>query len=274
MKSKSLLLIVLLAQCMVSVAQTDLEIDPDFGGRLSFSLDKKISKGFHFYLQEEVRMDNYLRSFSRFHTTLGTSYKVNQYLKLGGGYVLINPYNSSKGSFRSSRHRLFLNVSSGYTFGNWRISAKEQFQATYRSGDMNEYQNPRTALTLKSRIKVQYKSLLRFSPFASIELRNILNAPSIKANFDGTNYLTPDMQTTGEAGWFLNGFNNCYTNRLRFETGTEYRIDKRSSIEVSFMLDRVADHVVDANSEGTRLKSFTNETSWIGWIVAGYKLSL
>lgn len=254
-------------------AQTDVELDPEFGGRLSVSVDKKLARGLHVSLEEEIRMDNNFGSFDRFHTTLGLSYKVNDYLKLGVGYAMINPYSSSNSAFKGSRHRLMLDATGSLRFGDWRLSLRERFQATYRSGDMNEYQNPRTALTLKSRMKLSYKGLRRIEPYAYVELRNTLNAPVISASYDGTNYLTGALSQYGDAGWFINSWTGVYVNRVRGSVGFDYRLSKASSIDVSLMADRIMDKVVDANAEGTKLKSYTRETGFVGWINIGYSYS-
>lgn len=254
-------------------AQTDVDLDPEFGGRLSVSVDKKLARGLHISLEEEIRMDNNFGSFDRFHTTLGLSYKVNDYLKLGVGYAMINPYSSSDGAFKSSRHRLMLDATGGLRFGDWRLSLRERFQATYRSGDMNEYQNPRTALTLKSRLKLSYKGLRRLEPYAYVELRNTLNAPVISASYDGTNYLTSALSQYGEAGWFIDSWSGMYVNRVRGSIGFEYRLSKASRIDISLLADRIVDKVVDANAEGTKLKSYTRETGFVGWINIGYSYS-
>lgn len=254
-------------------AQTDVDLDPEFGGRLSVSVDKKLARGLHVSLEEEIRMDNNFGSFDRFHTTLGLSYKVNDYLKLGVGYAMINPYSSSNSAFKSSRHRLMLDATGSLRFGDWRLSLRERFQATYRSGNMNEYQNPRTALTLKSRLKLSYKGLRRLEPYAYIELRNTLNAPVISASYDGTNYLTSALSQYGEAGWFIDSWSGVYVNRVRGSVGFDYRLSKASSIDISLMADRIMDKVVDANAEGTKLKSYTRETGFVGWINIGYGYS-
>ena len=254
-------------------AQTDVAIDPNFGARLSLSVDKKLAKGLHLQLEEEIRMDDWGLSLDRLHTTLGLTYKVHPNIKIGIGYAMINPYSTVNSAFRSSRHRLMLDATGSVRLGDWRLSLKERFQATYRTGDMNEYQNPRTALTLKSRLKASYKGFQRIEPYAYIELRNTLNAPVIKANYDGTNYLTDAMSQTGEAGWFIDSWTGVNVNRIRSAVGFDYRLNKKSSIEASIMIDRLMDKVVDANAEGTKLKSYTRELSYMYWMTVGYKYS-
>lgn len=270
---KSIFLIILVVIGFPIVAQSDVSLDSEYGARLSFSVDKKLTRGLHLRLEEEIRLDNNFSAFDRFHTTLGLTYKMNDYLKLAVGYAMINPYSSSNKEFKSSRHRLMVDATGSIRFDNWRLSLRERFQATYRTGDMNEYQNPRTALALKSRLKLQYKGFRRTEPYAFVELRNTLNAPVISANYDGENYLTSALSKKGEAGWFVSGWNGVYINRLRFGLGAEYRLSKRGSIDVCLLADCVTDKVVDANAEGTKLKSYTCETGFIGWVTAGYTYS-
>lgn len=260
---------------LVANGQTDVALDPEMGGRLSFAVDKKLAKGLHLRLEEELRMDNNFSAFDRFHTTLGLSYKVNSNVKVGIGYVMINPYSTTNNAFKNSRHRLMVDASYGLPLGNWRLSLKERFQVTYRTGDMNLYQNPRTALTLKSRLKLQYKGLRRMEPYAYIELRNTLNAPVIDAVYNTATdtwgyYSDGTFTQKGDAGWFLDGFDGCYLNRLRCALGVEYRLNKRNSLDISLMVDRTMDKVVDANAEGTKLKSYTRETCLVGWLAVGY----
>lgn len=268
------LIILLLIVCIPSSrSQTDVAFDPDFGTRFSLSVDKKLAKGLHLQLEEEVRLDDWSRSLNRSHTTLGLTYKVNSYFKLGVGYAMINPYSSVNSAFKSSRHRLMVDATGNLHFGDWRLSLKERFQATYRAGEMNEYQNPRTALTLKSRLKVSYKGWQRVEPYAYVELRNTLNAPVIKANFDGINYVTDDNSLTGEPGWFISGWNGVYVNRLRGSLGFEYRLSRSGILDIGIIADRTIDKVVDANAEGTKLKSYTREKTSMYWLIAGYKYS-
>ncbi len=262
--------------CFGANAQTDVDLGTELGGRLSVSVDKKLARGLHVSLEEEVRFDNNFSAFDRFHTTAALSYKVNDYLKVGAGYAWILPYSTTNSAFKSSRHRLMVDVTGGVRVGDWRFSLRERFQATVRTGSFNAYQNPGTLLALKSRLKVQYKGLRRMEPYASLELRNTLNAPSINASYNGTYYVYYDEETEsyyreGEAGWFLGGFNKVYVNRLRGVVGVEYRLSKASTVDVSLMGDYVMDLVVDANAEGTKLKSYTRETGLVGWLTVGYK---
>jgi hypothetical protein len=255
-------------------AQTDTALDPEFGGRISVSVDKRITRGLHVSLEEEVRFDNNFGSLDRLQTTLGLNYKVNEFIKFGVGYALINGYSSTNQAFKNIRHRFMVDVKGTLKVANWNLSLKERLQLTHRTGDYNIYQNPANALMLKSRLTAKYRGFGAVQPYAYFELRNYLNAPVIEAAFDGTNYYTlDDYSETGEPGWFLKGFNGGYINRVRGSLGIDIRLDKRSTLNFYLLGDYCIDKEVDANAEGTKLKSYTKETGFRGWIGAGYEFA-
>lgn len=276
MNRPTLLLFALLATLpLAATAQTDVALSPDYGGRVSVGFDKKIVKGLHLSLEEEIRIDNNFTSFNRFHTTVALHYKVLPYLKVGVGYALINPYSSNNNAFKNARHRLMFDATGTLKFGLWQLSLKERFQITHRTGDFNIYQNPANLMALKSRLTLKYKGLQRWTPYAYVELRNTLNAPVINALYNSTYnvYMTTTGSITGEAGWFLDGFSGCYVNRLRGSLGAEYKIDRRNSLNFYILLDHVSDKVVDANASGTKLKSYTREQGFAAHLGAAYEYS-
>ncbi len=251
-------------------AQTDVALDPEFRGRADIGLDWKIVRGLHLSLEEEARFDNNFTGFDRLQTTLGLNYKVNKYFKFGGGYAFITPYGSKSHAFKSFRHRLYLDAAGTVWMGKWTLSLKERFQWTYRTGDFNVYQNPRSAFLLKSRLTLKYRGFKKVTPYLYFELRNYLNAPVIYANYDGDTYLTDDGSETGTAGWFLHSFKGGYINRYRTSVGLDVKINKHNRLNFYFLGDYVSDKVVDANADGTKLKSYTRERGFIGTLGAGY----
>ena len=258
----------------MGLAQTDVALDPEVGGRLSLSIDKKITRGLHISLEEEIRADNNFGHFDRFQTTIGLSYKVHPNIKLGIAYALINCHDADERAFKDPRHRLMADVTGTLSLGLWSLSLKERFQVTRRTGDYNIYQNPQHAFTLKSRITAKYKGFGNIQPYTYFEVRNYLNAPVIEAAFDGTNYYTlDDHYMIGEPGWFLKGFKGGYVNRLRGALGVDIRLDKRSTLNFYLLGDYSIDKEVDANAEGTKLKSYTKETGFTGWLGAGYEFA-
>ena len=272
-KTVVLLALAILLPCVSALAQTDVDLDTEFGGRISAELDKKITKGLHLTLEEEARMAENFGSLSRLQTTVGVKYKVLPYLRLGLGYVLINPYDSDSSRFSSPRHRFYFDITGTLSLGAWNFSLKERLQATHRTGYYNPYQNPATALTLKSRLMTKYKGFVKVEPYAYFELRHYLSAPVIKASYNGTNYCNPQGSVKGEAGWFLDGFNGSYLNRYRTSLGADYNINKQHTVTLYLLADYISEKKVDANAEGTKLKSYTLQKGWVMNIGAAYVFS-
>lgn len=259
---------------VLATAQTDVAIDPEFGGRISFTLDKKIVRRLHVSLEEEVRFDNNFGAFDRLQSTLSLNYKIHPNIKIGAGYALINGYSSSSNAFKNARHRFMIDVKGTLKYGNWNLSLKERMQLTHRTGDYNVYQNPANALVLKSRLTAKYLGFGKVEPYAYFELRNYLNAPVINAAYDGINYGTVDgLVQEGEPGWFLGGFNGGYINRYRGSLGVDILLNRNSTLNFYLMGDYCIDKEVDANAEGTILKSYTKETGFRVWLGTGYEFS-
>lgn len=261
-----------------AAAQTDVDADAEMGGRLSFELDKRITKGLHVYAEEEVRLDENFSAFDRFQTTLGATYKPLPYLKLGLGYTLINSYSSSDSKFNTPRHRLFFDITGTYRWGDWQVSLRERVQMTHRTDSFNEYQSPSNEWMLKSRVKLTYKGFRRLQPYGAVELRHWMNAPVINATYNEATdtwgfYNGSTFTAKGEAGWFLEGFSGLSLNRLRGTLGATYRIDRRSELEVYLIADYCMDKEVDSNKEGTKLKAYTRTTAFKGWLCASYRYS-
>lgn len=220
------------------------DLESELGARFSASADRKLAKGLHLSLDGEVRMDDNFSSLDRWQLGAKLSYKVNPYLKLGAGYVFIDKLKSA-GDW-SPRHRFYAEATGGIRTGDWRFSLKERLQLTHRNADdMNIYQGNPDAITLKSRLKVEYKGLRRVSPYGYVEVRTVLNDPACSATWDGTAF----------SDYSFNGYTDAYLNRVRGALGLEWKLSKRHALDFSLLGDYCYDKVVDTNAEGTKLKS-------------------
>lgn len=273
---KLISLAILVLTPIILMAQTDESLDSEFGGRLSISVDKKLNRGLHLTAQEELRMDNNFGSLDRLQTNIGLTYKATDILKLGVGAAMINHYDADDSKFDNTRFRLMLDATVGTLAGAWRFSLKERLQLTLRTGDFNPYQNPTLGVSLKSRLKAQYKGWRRVEPYAYVEMRNVLFAPVVAACYDTTTalYYTTSGDEYGDAGWFIDSYTGGYINRLRGSIGIDWRLDRRNKIGLAVLADYTMDRVIDANSEGTALKSYSRQTGFSGWIVAEYTILL
>lgn len=221
------------------------------GARASIGADWKVRKGLHLTVEEEVRMDDVFKSLNRLQTTIGLEYKVSDYVRLGAGYILINPYNAGNLLFKEPRHRFYVDGKLHYNLGGFDISLKERVQLTHRTGDFNVYQNTPNLVGLKTRIGVQYKGWTYFEPGVFFEMRTQLNAPwgstsgSLQTKSDGTTYYayTPA------------GYTHTYNDRYRGIIRTDIKFNKHHVLRPYVLLDFVSEYDIDTNAEGTRLFS-------------------
>ncbi len=263
-------------------AQTAATYLPDNGSRLSLKMDKKLAPRLHLSMEEELRMANRWDSreerlqcsVERMQTTAELSYKVLKELKVGIGYVMINSF--AQGYIRNSRHRLILDASYALNLGNWQLSWKERFQVTHRTGLLNPYQNPRNLLGLKSRLTLKYKGFAKLSPYGYLELRHVLNAPIVNATYNTATELwgfhSGDVFVVkGDPGWFFGGYKGMYVNRLRTSLGLDWELNKKHRLNFYILIDYLNEKDVDANAEGTRLKSYTRARGFDGSLGVGYE---
>jgi hypothetical protein len=236
------------------------DIETGIGGRASVQLDYKIKKGVHINADAELRTQDNFNAIGRYQATIGGNYKINTYLKAGLGYVYMSVKNSS-GEW-NPRHRIYADVTGTLKSGDWHFSLKEKLQLTHRSG-VNVYQTTPNALSLKSRIKAEYKGFASVDPYIFLETRTALNDPACTANWNGTAY----------SDYSFGGYNDVYFNRLRGALGLEWELDKHNSIDFTLMLDYCYDKDIDTNSSGTKLKSLTYDRTLTSQISVGYKYS-
>lgn len=271
---KRLILPLLLAAApAAALAQTTQGDENDFQTRLSLGLDKKLTKGVHLTLEEEFRFADGSSAIDRFQTALGLSYKVNPWLKAGVSYTLLNPYSTSRSSFREPRHRLSFDLTGSYKAGLWTFSLKERLQLTHRSGDFNTYQSNRNALVLKSRVSAKYKGFGAWAPYGFLEIRNTLNAPTVQAAYNSSKGTYSSTDGSTDPGWFISGWDGVYVNRMRLGLGAEYKISKQHSLDFFFLGDYVTDKEIDANKAGTTLKSYTIRHGLLATLGVGYTFS-
>ena len=223
--------------------------DSDVGTRFSAGVDKKISKGFHVFAEEEMRLDG-LSSFDRFYTTVGTSYKINDYLKIGAGYsaisVLKDPVDASK--YWDWRHRGFFDVTGSYRTGSWKFSLRERFQATRMTKDVNTFQQPKTATALRTKLKISYKiPMSGLEPYLAFEHKLALNGAewdswSTTSSFASSAYL---------------GHSDVYTSRFRTEGGVEWELNKKNAFDFYCLYDNLTDKNIDSKKTAVLKEAIT-----------------
>lgn len=241
---------------------TDNDLETDFGARVSASVDKKITKGFHWSVDGEARMSDNLSDFGRYQVGTGLSYKVTPWLKVGAGYIYIQKKNSS--DEWKARHRVYGDATLSYKTGNWRFALKERVQLTHKDVG-NAYQSTPNSVMLKSRFKVSYKASKVLTPYGYVELRNVFNDPACSATWSTTSQAYSD--------YVFNGYTDTYFNRYRGSIGLEWKLNKRNSLDFFVLGDYCYDKDIDTNAKGTKLKSLTYDRAFNTAIGIGYQFS-
>lgn len=232
-------------------------------GRTTLSGEWKLSDRVKIETGYEFRSKSSLCGVERHMIKSGLSYKFNGYLSMGVDYDFIAHYTSTY--VLQPRHRVGVNVIGTYEFGPWSLSLRERVQYTHKTYAVNAYQDVRNEMVLKSRVKLSYSGLSTLEPYAYIELRNTLNAPSFTATY---------VQESGSyEDYAFTGYNDIFLNRYRGAIGAQWQVDKRSGLDLRVMLDYTINKHIETNPQGSILEAYYIEHKWTPTIVVGYVFS-
>ena len=246
----------------VAGAQTIAEPAPDLRARISVGTDIKIVKGFHLEIDEQLRLKDNMSSVDRLYTTAGLSYKFNEYVKAGAGYVSIMDWKPNKKEWEF-KHRFFAEVTGTYRAGLWTFSLREKFQLT-NIGDHNEYENPSNKMALKSRFQVKYRGFrVPIRPYVLFEARVALNDSRLSATYNPSE--------GGYTSFSLLGYDDAHFNRYRAGIGADWKISKRSEFNLYYYFDYVTDKEIDV--KGTELRSLVYTRDLNSILGVGYTFS-
>ncbi len=246
---KALLILALLLPA-AAFAQETVDEGTSFGARATVEADAKLAKGFHLNAHEEVRWYSGDEDILRFYTGIGLEYKVLPFLKVGGEYEYINRLkHDEEDSVNewSVRHRGNFFLTGTWKTTDWQFGLKETFRMTYRPGDMNLNQSPRTALALKHKASVKYLGWGSVVPFAAFEVRNTLN----DAAYSGTHHPGATKNVDKYTDEKFLGYNHAYINRFRAQLGVTVKFDKHHEMDFYLLGDRYKDKEIYTNREGS-----------------------
>lgn len=192
---KRILLLLMISLPVLAGAQSD------WGSSLSVDISRKLFPKTELSFEEDFRLYDNFSKAERFSHCLEISYKPWKFLKGGGAYNLINYNHPTKGW--EIRHRYYFYATGDYTLNRFNFSLRERFQSTYRQGIEATEKRANPKNYLRSRFQVEYDLKgSHFEPFLSVELYNTLNDPQ-------ENKL----------------------NKVRYQAGTAYHVNKRNSLE-------------------------------------------
>jgi len=224
-------------------AQTTVEEPFSFNLRPSITIQKKIIDGLNIYVGEEIVTKNNVTEFSKFKTQVGLSYKPIPYFKMAADYTFYaiwhDPNSRHTENFWDLRHRFRFHVNGMYDYNNWQFSVREIFQTTTRTEDINTYQQPKTLMELRSKLKVAYEcQSVPITPYVSCELTNTLNAARFNEERTDITY------------------DHVYVDKIRTALGVEYQPAKSHYIDFCLFYDRKYEWEWDATKKG-KFKSVT-----------------
>ena len=177
------------------------ERETDVGGIFSVQLNKDLNKRTAISLDEEVRLLSNNTGFERFTSGVGIEYNIIKKLKAGVFYNFMYMYNNN--FLYEIRHRYYVNLSYKQKIDR-KISLtwRTRFQGTNRDETKGEYKtNPK--YVLRNKLEADYNIPgSRWKPYFSVEATNSMNDPL---------------------------GNEIY--RLRFQGGTNWRLDKTNYLE-------------------------------------------
>ena len=283
---KVLLMLALLLPA-AALAQETVDEGTNFGARATVEADAKLASGLHLTAHEEFRWYSGDEDILRFYSGIGLEYKLLPFLKVGAEYEYINRLKHLTDTKKdgtvteedewSVRHRGNFFLTGTWKTTDWQFGLKETFRMTYRPGDMNLYQSPRTALVLKHKASVKYLGMGSVVPFAAFEVRNTLNDASYSGTYHPGATKNADIYTNEE---FL-GYHHAYINRLRAQLGVTVKFNKHHEVDFYLLGDHYKDKEIDTNREGSNswnenglvLKSIEWRTGNLISAGVGYKWS-
>lgn len=256
----NLITIALLLLTTLAGAQTkELEytrLTPTFqtGARFDANLEVSlIPKTLKMTFQEEIRVNENFSHLQRSYTSADLEYKILPWLKMGAEYSFI--LNNSDEKRWSIRHRGSFYLTESLKTGRWTFSLRERLQATHRTDSVNIYQSPKTELSLKTRLKIDYDIPgNHLNPYISAETRFLLNGvrPSKFVYVESKGRWTNPQPE----------YSDIYLNRIRLKMGTGYKQSKKNEFDFYLIADLNYDLDIDFSSKGNQKK---DKTTGIGY---------
>ncbi len=211
-----------------------------FGGEI----EKKLARGLHVSAEAEVRlkeMNNYnpgVNHLKLIEVGGKVSYKVCDYLKVGGGYFYRAYLKDGKEStawqnYWEHKHVVIAEAVASYKVSQWKFSLRVRPELTIRTDSICELEKVRNFAELRTRLQVEYDFREKpFEVFVYTEMFNTLNAIDPNATLNEVYRLNWVQNPGYSVDW-----SGQYMNNIRAVTGFSYRFDKRNSIKVYYRFD-------------------------------------
>ena len=191
----------------------------DAGSWNTLNIDCKINKKFTGLFTQECRIKDNFTRLNLFYTNLGLEFKFNDFFKAALVYRFIEKYQDDN-SF-SFRHRLMLDLTLKKKFGKVGFSYRQRIQVEERDiyssniGNIPEWYS-------RNKFALKYDTDKRYTPYAAVEFR---------------------YQFRNPRAWESD--NTWHRNRYSF--GVDYKINKKSTFGLYYLIQREFNVVLPQN---------------------------
>ncbi|MBO4371243.1 MAG: DUF2490 domain-containing protein [Paludibacteraceae bacterium] len=211
---------------------------------------------------EDLRLRNNFTTFDASYTSAQISYKINSYLRIGAAYTFLCSYEDGKKSTRYEnywqfRHRAQAFVVGGYKFGQWRLTLREMYQATFRTDldtEVRQAEKVNPKMVLRSRLKLDYTFFSKpIKPFLSVEMHNPLNQTSYIKDMMNSDLTVANTADANYGKTFRELVRPSWLEKMQYRLGLEWRIDAHSTMEFFYMFEHTLGSDVDIKKDGARV---------------------
>ena len=182
------------------------------------------------------------QEFQLANTTVGLNVSIIKgYFSAHAAYILrvrTNKFGTTTDANKLLRHRVYFGLTEQVKLGvqqQWVLSLKERAVLTSRTDAPNAFEKQANAWEMRYRFQVQYKALSKpLTPYIWTELAHTCNATEFQKYYHD---------------------NRNYVSAVRVATGVKWRINSLHSLHFYLRYDWLQDYEIDANQEGTNVKS-------------------
>ncbi|MBR6662834.1 MAG: DUF2490 domain-containing protein [Alistipes sp.] len=191
--------------------------DSDLQARFRVALEIPLAQKLKLTWSEQLRTKESFSQLDKMLTSFTLDYQAWRHLGFEGEYVFVNERKGDE--LWKVKHRFNLAVIGKLSVGRFDLSLRERVRFVVRSYDTDKYLTADPFVTLRSRLKADYRNESRWKPYAYVELYTTLNAPGAVDN-----RLTCDVESDN------------YINRVRLCIGSTMKIDSHNSMDFYYMV--------------------------------------
>ncbi|MBR4994957.1 MAG: DUF2490 domain-containing protein [Alistipes sp.] len=218
---KKIILLVASALCVGVSALYGQEVplqttdDSDVQSRWRVALEIPLSEKIDITVSEQLRTKNNFQTLDKMLTSVALDFAPWKHIGFEGEYVFVNT--NEAGDWKI-KHRINLGVIGKLSVGRFDLSLRERVRMVVRSFPTDKYLQPDPFVTLRTRLKADYRNKSRWKPYAYAELYTTLNAPAAVDN-----RLVDAIKRDN------------YINRLRLCVGSTMKINAHNSMDFYYM---------------------------------------